>query len=117
MLLGRLDEEPARPQVAAQHQARDAMGEQIVRPRLLHRGVERAQVGDLDVADDLDALGREVALEAGEGEAGAVDGRLADGALQPGRAGDELQAQLDGVAGVELRDGDDGGGGHGRVRR
>jgi len=69
-------------------------------------GFEVVKVGMLGLADDLQSLAGEVTGVAGQGQAGPVDGRLADDALEAGGAGQEAQFQGAGLFVVKLFDGD-----------
>ncbi len=67
-------------------------------------GQEGLQEEGLGIADNLQALVGEVAREAGQDQARAIDGRLANDALEPGGSGNQIEFEGAGVLVVEPLD-------------
>ena len=81
-LLGGRQKLLVRPELAAEHDAGNPEGKEVGVAGLALFMAQFAQVVNLRMAHDLQALVGEIAGEAAQGQTGPVDGRLADDALE-----------------------------------
>ena len=102
--------------MAGEDEAGDGAAEETAEAFFAFGGGEALEIAEFSAAEDLDAFRSEVVVEAGKGEAGAVDGGFADEAVEALGAGDEFEAEGGGVGLEEAADAgrlDFLGGGHG----
>ena len=105
--LRRPEEFAVRLEVSAEDEARDLVREQFGVTLLTRLNGKRFQESAFRRAHHLHAFAREVFREAGERQAGAVDGGLPDDPLEAVCARDKSELKSAGLLGVELLDGDD----------